>query len=122
MAISQAAVDVNLDDPGRILECLTACLKRGIKYSGLIDLEGQLAHDHRVNLLTNVGRGWPGMTRAESASQVRWYLDDYAMSTSIRTERVPEDAWGGSDTVGMASNFFKQTIYVVQRTDGESPE
>ena len=122
MAISQAAVDVNLDDPGRTLECLTACLKRGIKYSGLIDLEGQLAHDHRVNLLTNVGRGWPGMTRAESASQVRWYLDDYAMSTSIRTESVPEDAWGGSDTVGMASNFLKRTIYVVQRTDGESQE
>ena len=122
MAISQEAVDANLDDPGRTIECLTSCLKRGIKYKGLLDLESQLAHDLRVNILTNVCRGWSGITRAESASQVRWYLDDYAMSTSIRTERVPGDAWGGSVTVGMASNFLERTIYVVQRTDGESPE
>uniref|UniRef100_A0AAV1V7Y5 CCHC-type domain-containing protein n=2 Tax=Peronospora matthiolae TaxID=2874970 RepID=A0AAV1V7Y5_9STRA len=49
MAIAQAATDASLDGPDRHLELLTACLKRGIKLSGLLDLEDQYAHDHRVH-------------------------------------------------------------------------
>lgn len=120
MAIAQAAVDATLDDPDRSLELLTACLKRGIKYTGLLNLEDQMAHDHRVHLLENVWRGWTGMTRTNSASQVRWYLEDYASSSSDRTDTVPEDTWGGSDTAGMASNFLKRPIYVFQLLEGDA--
>ena len=67
-----AIADANLDDLDRSLELLTASLKSGIKYSELLNLDGQLAHDHRVHPLKNVRRGWSGMSRTESASQVRW--------------------------------------------------
>lgn len=71
MAVAQAAVDATLEGPDSALKSLTASIKRGIKYTGLLHLEDQLAHDHRVNALANVRRGWPTMTRSESATQMR---------------------------------------------------
>ena len=73
MAIAQAVADSALDALITALEPLTARVKRGIKYAGLLNLEGQLLHDLRVNTLKNVGRGWPTMTREESATQLRWF-------------------------------------------------
>ena len=76
MAIAQAAADSTLGGSDPALSRLTASLKRGIQYSGLLHFEDQMAHDHRVHALANVHRGWPTMTRPESASQLRWYLND----------------------------------------------
>uniref|UniRef100_M4BFA4 Uncharacterized protein n=1 Tax=Hyaloperonospora arabidopsidis (strain Emoy2) TaxID=559515 RepID=M4BFA4_HYAAE len=57
VAIAQATMDADLDDPGRSLELLTACLKRGIGFTDLLDPEDQLANDQRFHLLDNVCRG-----------------------------------------------------------------
>ena len=91
MAVAQAAVDANLKTPDRSLELLTASIKYGIKNSGLLNLNGKLAHDHRVHLLQNVRRSWPGMSLTESASQLKWYLEKCASSFSFRTAVMSED-------------------------------
>ena len=70
MAVAQAATDADLDSSDRTLERLTASIKCGIKYAGLLALDGQLTQDHRAHLLKNVHRGWPGMSCTESTSQV----------------------------------------------------
>uniref|UniRef100_A0AAV1UVR5 Uncharacterized protein n=1 Tax=Peronospora matthiolae TaxID=2874970 RepID=A0AAV1UVR5_9STRA len=49
MAIAQAVADSALDAPLTVVEPLTVSVKRGIKYAGLLNLEGQLPHDLRVN-------------------------------------------------------------------------
>ena len=91
MSIAQAVADATLAGPAQSLELLTASIKRGIKLSGLLGLAGQLAHDHRVNALANVQRGWASMTRTESTRQMRWLIEDYANSSSDRTVEVPEN-------------------------------
>lgn len=97
----------------------TACLRQGIKYKGLFNLEDQMVCDLRDHLVEHVCRGWTGMTRTVTSSQVRWYIEDYASGSSARMDTVPDDTWGGSDTVGMASNFLKRPIYVIQLLKGE---
>uniref|UniRef100_A0AAV1VDT6 Uncharacterized protein n=1 Tax=Peronospora matthiolae TaxID=2874970 RepID=A0AAV1VDT6_9STRA len=84
MAIAQAVADSALDAPLTVLEPLTASIKRVIKYAELLNLEGQRPHDLRVNTLKNVGRGWQTMTREESATQPRWFLTDFAATSSDR--------------------------------------
>uniref|UniRef100_M4BZD0 Uncharacterized protein n=1 Tax=Hyaloperonospora arabidopsidis (strain Emoy2) TaxID=559515 RepID=M4BZD0_HYAAE len=106
MAIVQAAADSDLNGSDLALDRLTASLKRGVKHSGLLHLEDQLAHDHRVQALANVKRVWATMTRQESASQMRWILEDFATSPSGRTDEVSDDTWGGSDVVRMAAIFY----------------
>ena len=58
------------------------------------------------------------MTRRESDSKMRWFLNDDAKSPSGRTKDVSDDIWGGSDVVCMAANFQNQIIYIVQHFDG----
>ena len=113
MAIAQAVADSALDAPITALETLTASVKRGIKFAGLLNLEGQLPHDLRVNTLKNVGRGWSTMTREESATQLRWFLTDYAANPSDRDTIVAESCWGGSDILGMAATFLQRDIFVI---------
>uniref|UniRef100_A0AAV1V940 Uncharacterized protein n=2 Tax=Peronospora matthiolae TaxID=2874970 RepID=A0AAV1V940_9STRA len=60
------------------------------------------------------------MTHKESASQIRWYLEDYATSPSARTALVGSDTWGGCDMVGMAANFLQQSIYVIEFLTGQT--
>ena len=48
IAAEQAAVD--LDTPYRFLELLTASIKFGIEYLGLLNLNDQIAHNQRVHL------------------------------------------------------------------------
>uniref|UniRef100_A0AAV1TMY6 Uncharacterized protein n=1 Tax=Peronospora matthiolae TaxID=2874970 RepID=A0AAV1TMY6_9STRA len=50
MAIAQAVANSNLVASERALDMVTASVERGIKYAGLLALEGQLAHDRRVHL------------------------------------------------------------------------
>uniref|UniRef100_M4BKQ2 Uncharacterized protein n=1 Tax=Hyaloperonospora arabidopsidis (strain Emoy2) TaxID=559515 RepID=M4BKQ2_HYAAE len=119
MAVAQAATDADLDSSDWTLERPTTSIKCGIKYAGLLVLDGHLAHDHRMHLLKNVHRGWLGMSRTESASQVRWYLEYYVSSSSKTTDLVLEDTWGTRDTVGLAANFLQQTIYVIQQVDDQ---
>ena len=122
MAVAQASADAPLDGPDQMMERLTEILKKGIKYSGLLHLEDQFAHDHRVQALHNVHRGWPTITRSESANQMRWFLDDYAASSSKPDIVVTPDTWGGSDTLGMAANFLQRDIYVIQHITGDNSD
>ena len=57
------------------------------------------------------------MTRKESASQLRWFFTDYAATPSDRTSPVPDNCWGGSDTLNMAATFFQRDIFVVESGD-----
>ena len=57
MAIAQAIADSALDAPITALEPLTASVKRGIKYAGMMNLKGQLPHDLRVNTLKMLDAG-----------------------------------------------------------------
>ena len=52
---------------------------------------------------------------------MRWFLEDFANSSSDRTEEVSDDTWGGCDTVGMAANFLQKKIYILQQSDGPKP-
>ncbi|KAE9338152.1 hypothetical protein PR003_g11649 [Phytophthora rubi] len=122
MAVAQAAVDATLEGPDSALKSLTASIKRGIKYAGLLHLEDQMAHDHRVNALANVRRGWPTMTRSESATQMRWFLEDYANSPSSRSDIVSDDTWGGSDTLGMAAIFLQRDIFTLEYVEGPTTQ
>uniref|UniRef100_A0AAV1USB4 CCHC-type domain-containing protein n=1 Tax=Peronospora matthiolae TaxID=2874970 RepID=A0AAV1USB4_9STRA len=117
IALAQAVAESALTAPTKDQELLTACIKRGITCTGLLNLEDQLPHDLRVQALKNVGRGWASMTRTESASQFRWFLTDFAATPSGRTSHVPTDCWGGSDTLGMAATFLQRDIFVVQREE-----
>uniref|UniRef100_A0AAV1VCS0 CCHC-type domain-containing protein n=2 Tax=Peronospora matthiolae TaxID=2874970 RepID=A0AAV1VCS0_9STRA len=95
IALAQAVAESALTAPAKDQELLTACIKRGITCTGLLNLEDQLPHDLRMQALKNVGRGWASMTRTESASQFRWFLTDFAATPSGRTSHVPTDCWGG---------------------------
>uniref|UniRef100_A0AAV1TQ58 OTU domain-containing protein n=1 Tax=Peronospora matthiolae TaxID=2874970 RepID=A0AAV1TQ58_9STRA len=117
MAIAQAVADSALDAPLTVLEPLTASVKRGFKYAGLLNLEGQLPHDLRVNILKNVGRGWQTMTREESATQLRWFLTDFAATSFDRDTIVSESCWGGSDILGMAATFLQRNFFVIHVED-----
>uniref|UniRef100_A0AAV1TWG6 CCHC-type domain-containing protein n=1 Tax=Peronospora matthiolae TaxID=2874970 RepID=A0AAV1TWG6_9STRA len=85
IALAQAVAESALTAPTKDQELLTACIKRGITFTGLFNLEDQLPHDLRVQALKNVGRGWASMTRTESASQSRWFLTGFAATPSGRT-------------------------------------
>ena len=63
IALAQAFAESALAAPTMDQELLTAAIKRGIKSTGLVNLEDQLPHDLRVQALKNVGRGWATMTR-----------------------------------------------------------
>ncbi|KAE9211855.1 hypothetical protein PF005_g10841 [Phytophthora fragariae] len=118
MAVAQAYADAALEGSDEPLSQLTASIKRGVKYAGLLHLEDQLVHDLRQNALAHVRRNWKCMTRRESLNQFKWFLEDYANSASGRDDLVSDDTWGGSDLMGMAANFVNQDIYVIGR--GES--
>ena len=77
-----------------------------------------MSHDLRVTALTNIGRGWPTMTRGESAAQFKWYLHHYADTSSDRDTTIPTDCWGGSAILGFAAPFLQPDIYVLN-CDGD---
>ena len=113
MAVAQALADAALDGPNDQLERLTAIIKNGVLYTGLLYLEEHYAHDLRVNALFKAQRGWASMTKRESANQYRWYLHDYAATPSARDSDIAETEWGGSDILGLAANFLSRDIYVL---------
>ena len=113
MAVAQALADAALDGPNDQLERLTAIIKNGVLYTGLLHLEEHYAHDLRVNALFKAQRGWASMTKRESANQYRWYLHDYAATPSARDSDIAETEWGGSDILGLAANFLSRDIYVL---------
>ena len=51
MAIAQALADAALDGPNDRLDRLTAIIKTGVLYTGLLHLEEHFAHDLRVAAL-----------------------------------------------------------------------
>ena len=53
------------------------------------------------------------MTREESATQLRWFLTDYAATPSKRDTIVLESCWGGSYILGMAATFLQRDIFVI---------
>ncbi|CAI5728870.1 unnamed protein product [Hyaloperonospora brassicae] len=57
IALAQAFAESALAAPAMDQELFTAALKRGIKSTGLLNLEDQLPHDLRVQALKNVGHG-----------------------------------------------------------------
>ena len=77
-----------------------------------------MSHDLRVTALTNIGRGWPTMTRRESAAQFKWYLNDYADTSSDQDTTIPTDCWGGRAILGFAATFLQRDIYVLN-CDGD---
>ena len=95
MAVAQAYVDASMLGESDAFERLTASVKRGIRFTGLLNLELNYAHDVRVQALRNVGRGWTTMTPKDSAKQFRWFLHDYASSPSDRTSTIDGTVWGG---------------------------
>ena len=68
-----------------------------------------------MRLLKSVRRGWPVMSCTVSASQFRWYLDNYASSSSVRKAVVPEDTWGVARHGGNGCQFLQNTVYVIER-------
>ncbi|KAI9989109.1 hypothetical protein PInf_022846 [Phytophthora infestans] len=96
LALAQAIVDHDLAAHGRVLEQLALTLKRGIKWSALLNNAEQYDHFTRTNTLVNVGRGWNGMDSKESSKQFRWYLEEFANSSSQRDELLPREVWGSS--------------------------
>ena len=68
MDIAHATADTIRNDNDISLEQATTSRKREIKYTGLEDLKGQLAHGHIMHLLTKVRRGWTAMFRTGSKS------------------------------------------------------
>ena len=111
--VAQSVADSALDVPTKDLELLTASIKRGIKFTGPINLEDQMSHDLRVTALTNIGRGWPTMTKGVLAAQFKWYLHDYADTSLNRDTTIPKDCWGGSALLGFAATFLQRDIYVL---------
>ena len=95
-----------MDGLHNILELLAANLKRGIKYSGLFNLEEQLTHIHCVNAFAYVKRAWPSMTRLESATQLRWFLEDFADNFSARTVKVSDNTWEGGNMTVLAAKIL----------------
>lgn len=60
------------------------------------------------------------MPIGESRKQFKWYLDEYASSASDRETIVVAFNWGGCETLSMAANFLKRTIYVLaHNTEGD---
>ena len=57
MDIAQAAMEASLYGPDTHLEMLTDILKRGIKLTGLLDLDVRFAHDDRFQALAGVRLG-----------------------------------------------------------------
>uniref|UniRef100_A0AAV1SZ66 Uncharacterized protein n=1 Tax=Peronospora matthiolae TaxID=2874970 RepID=A0AAV1SZ66_9STRA len=109
IALAQAVAESALTAPTKDQELLTACIKRGITCTGLLNLEDQLPHDLRVQALKNVGRGWASMTRTESASQFRWFLTDFAATPSGRTSHAPTDCWGAVTHSAWQPRFYRET-------------
>ena len=109
MAVAQAYVDASMLGESDAFERLTASVKRGIRFTGLLNLELNYAHDVRVQALRNVGRGWTTMTPKDSANQFRWFLHDYASSPSDRTSTIDGTVWGGVILSGWRRYFFTGT-------------
>ncbi|KAE8887586.1 hypothetical protein PF003_g28476 [Phytophthora fragariae] len=113
MALAQAIADHDLAAHGECLESLTTSLKRGIKWTALLNCTEQFNHFARTTTLINVGRGWEGMDARESGKQFRWFLHEYAESSSDRQEMIPRHVWGCSELMATAANFLQRQIYVL---------
>jgi hypothetical protein len=49
----------------------------------------------------------------ESSKQFRWYLHEYANTSSLREGFVPKHNWGCSEFLTIAANFLQRNIYVL---------
>ena len=87
MAVVQGVTGKDLKEPTLKMEQLTTTFKTGIKEVGLLNLEDNIPHYIRQQILPNVHRAWPYTTRRESLGQLKWSFEDYA-STSIKREAV----------------------------------
>ena len=94
MTVAQAYADADMHGESDAFERLTASVKRGIRFAGLLNLDHNYAHDVRVQALRNVGRGWTPMKPKESANQFRWFLHGYALYASDRTSTIDGKVWG----------------------------
>ncbi|EGZ09690.1 hypothetical protein PHYSODRAFT_432150, partial [Phytophthora sojae] len=96
-ALAQALVDDDLHAYPTHLEEMVATLKRGIRVMALTNLEKQFPHQARREALTEVGRGWPTMSRPNSLKLFGQYLDEYASTPSnveATLAMVPRKNWG----------------------------
>jgi hypothetical protein len=96
MALAQALADESLVEKNGRLEAITASLKRGIKWAGQLYMLEQYDHYVRTTTLINMQRGWSGMESHESIKQFKWYLEEYATSTSDHAATVLRHNWGCS--------------------------
>jgi len=120
MAIAQALADHNLAAYDITLAEMTAAIKRGICWTGLMHCSDQFNHYTRMATLINMERGWDGMDVQESSKQFRWYLHEYAATSSLREVGVPKYNWGCSEFMTIAANFLQRNIYVLAYdTDGK---
>ena len=62
MTIAQAVAGRSLDEQTILSSYLLPVSNKAYNILGRLHLEGQLAHDRRVNTLANVTRGWSSMT------------------------------------------------------------
>uniref|UniRef100_A0AAV1U1M4 Uncharacterized protein n=1 Tax=Peronospora matthiolae TaxID=2874970 RepID=A0AAV1U1M4_9STRA len=69
ITVAQAYVDTDMHGESDAFERNTASVKRGIRFSGLLNLDHNYSHDVRVQALRNVGRGWTTMKPKELANQ-----------------------------------------------------
>lgn len=113
MALAQAVADHNLAAFDDKLEEMTAAIKRGIRWSGLLNYREQFDHFTRMTTLINVGRGWDGMTAQNSNKQFKWYLEEYAATPSDRNAIVAGHNWESSELMTAAANLLQTKIYVL---------
>ncbi|KAE9032084.1 hypothetical protein PR002_g9366 [Phytophthora rubi] len=121
MALAQAAADHDLAAHDAILETVTSSIKRGIRWTGKLNMSEQFNHFARTNTLINVKRGWEDMPPRESKKQFQWYLDEYAATPSTREAIVEKYNWGSSELLAIAANFLQRKIFVLAYdTDGKN--
>ncbi|EEY57258.1 uncharacterized protein PITG_11092 [Phytophthora infestans T30-4] len=113
MALAQGIANHNLAARADTMETLTAAIKRGICCSGQLNCMDQFDHFTRTQTLVNMERGWEGMDPKESSKQFRWYLQEYALSSSRIHDSVPRYNWGSSELMATAANFLGRRIFVL---------
>lgn len=113
MALAQAVTDLDLAAlPGK-LENVTAIIIRGVGWSGQLNFLDQFNRFTRKTTLINVERGWEELGAHESSKQFRWYLHEYANSSSDPEVSVPRYNSGRSEVMALAASFLQRKIFAV---------
>uniref|UniRef100_M4BIZ7 Uncharacterized protein n=1 Tax=Hyaloperonospora arabidopsidis (strain Emoy2) TaxID=559515 RepID=M4BIZ7_HYAAE len=57
------------------------------------------------------------MDVALAKKKIRWYLEEYAKSTSGRSDLVHVHNWSGCEIIGLAANILRRDIYVLAQEE-----